>query len=846
MPKLFFIAEKPSLAKTIAETRAKMLGVTAHRGKDYFTVGEDAVTWLYGHMYELVNPEHYDERFKRWDVDDLPIIPSGWKREPKKAYDKDKKVAAQRDADLKQHLKAIKDALFNSQTAVNAGDPEREGQLLVDELLIEMGWDAFGPNTMRFWSQSLTESEVTKNIEGIFPNKEKESVYKAAFARQKADWLHGMNMTRLYTSLARKSGANMTVSVGRVQTPTLKLVVDRDREISNFRATDHFIPTGWFIHENGKFKASLVIPDDFDGVDSEGRLTDKSAAQNVLERISNKQGKIASFDTKNSSATPPLPFSLSALQQACSSKFGLTAAQTLEVAQALYEKHKATSYPRSDSRYLPTSVLKEQSATIMASMTSTPGVDKAAQNADMKLRSKAWDDKKVSDHHGIIPTTEFDPKKLSQMSVIERNVFMLIAKSFVAQFHPDQTWKSISAVISCDSLNFKATGKLPISQGWRVVYDGEQDDEEEEVEENQTIPSMKRGDDVKSEKGDLSPKRTKPPSAFTDGTLIAAMANVHKFVTDVAIKKRLKDNEGIGTEATRANILETLIVQRKFLKRSGTGKVKKIISTDPGKSIIDALPPEITSPGLTALWESQLQKISKGEADDQHFMQVLCDSLAKRVAQGKGQTIKIKGMSVEPLKGTGETCPSCNKGKLMTRVIGKGDMKGQKILTCDGYRADDPKSCRYTVWPDKPKAAPVPPAKGHGEACNKCNKGKMITRKSKKGVIYLSCDNYNGKDNPDNCDNFAFPPEDVKKLAGDGDVCNKCNKGKMITKLIRKGDNTGKSFLSCSAYPACNNSDFSNINSDKPGGAAKFSSAKAKNKTSPSVKTKPINPFPKK
>lgn len=808
MPKLFFIAEKPSLAKTIAETRAKMLGVTASRGRDYFTVGPDAVTWLYGHMYELVNPEHYDERWKQWQLDDLPIIPSGWKREPKKSFDKNKETAAQKDADLKQHLNAIKDALFRSEIAVNAGDPEREGQLLVDELLIEMGWDAFGSKTKRFWSQSLTESEVTKNIEGIFPNKEKENVYKAAFCRQRADWLHGINMTRLYTGLARKTGANMVLSVGRVQTPTLKLVVDRDREIANFKPTNHFIPTGYFVHENGKFKASLVIPEDFNGVDAEGRLTDKNVAQNVLDKIAGKQGKIASFDTKNSSSAPPLPYSLSALQQACSSKFGLTAQQTLEVAQTLYEKHKATSYPRTDSRYLPTSVLKEQASTIMASMISTPGVAEAAKSADIKLKSKAWDDNKVSDHHGIIPTTEFDPSKLSQMSSIERNVFMLVAKSFVAQFYPNQTWKSISAVVACEGFNFKATGKLPLHQGWRVVFNGEKDDDEEVDEANQTLPSMKRGDNVQSEKGDISPKKTKPPAAFTDGTLIAAMANIHKFVTDSAVKKRLKENEGIGTEATRANILETLILNRKFLKRSGSGKVKKITSTDPGKSIIDALPPEITSPGLTALWESQLQKISKGEADDAQFMQVLSETIEKRVSQGKGQTIKIKGASVEPLKGTGETCPSCKKGTLITRMIRTGTMKGKRVLTCDQYNKDDPNSCRYTVWPDKPKQAPIPPAKGHNEVCEKCGKGKMITKRSAKGAIYLACNNYHGKNHPDNCGHFKFPPEDIKKLPGDGDTCSKCGKGKMVTKLIRNGSNAGKRFLSCSAYPKCNNSIF--------------------------------------
>lgn len=806
MPKLFFIAEKPSLAKTIAEVRAKMLGVSASRGPHYFTVGSDCVTWLYGHMYELVDPEHYDERFKSWRIDDLPMIPSGWKREPKRHKGKDKKESAQKDRDLVEHLKAIQGVLKSSETVVNAGDAEREGQLLVDELLIEMGWNPFSPKTKRFWNHSLTDAEVTKSIETLLANGEKENLFNAAFARQRADWLHGMNMTRLYTGLARRSGADMLVSVGRVQTPTLKLVVDRDREIANFKPTDHFLPTGWFAHENGKFKATWVIPVDYDGLDSEGRLVDKGVAQKIIDSVSGKQGTVSSFETKSASSSAPLPYSLSALQQACSAKFGLTAQQTLDVAQALYEKHKATSYPRTDSRHLPVSVLKEQAPAIMASMTTTPGVDKAAQAADMKLRSKAWDDSKVSDHHGIIPTTDFHAGKLNDMSPIERSVFMLIAKSFVAQFHPDQTWKAISAEVTVGPHRFRVTGKLPVSQGWRVVYDGETDeDEDDDKEENQTIPPMKRGDAVTCEKGELSPKRTKPPAAYTDGTLIAAMTNVHKFIDDPELKKRLKENEGIGTEATRANIIETLILRR-FIQR-GSGKVKKITSTEAGRSIIDVLPPEITSPGLTAVWEAQLSKIARGEADVNQFMKVLSDTLHKRVEQGRNSSVKIKGQSVEPLKGDGEKCPQCGKGVLRTRTFSKGEMKGKRILSCDAYNAADPNSCRYAVWPDRPKADPVPPAPDHGKPCPKCGKGKLVTKKSSKGTIYLSCDNWHGKDNPDNCNHYEFP-EEKEKMAGDGDKCTECNKGVMQTRKAKSGPNAGKMFLSCSEYPTCKKSIF--------------------------------------
>lgn len=803
MPKHLFIAEKPSLAKEIAETRGKMLGVRPSRGTTHWTVGDDCVIWLFGHMIGLVEPHHYDERYKSWNIDLLPFNPVKFQHEPTKVYSEGK-LDKKRTEDVLTQVKTVKALLKDTQIAVNAGDPEREGQLLVDELLIYHGWDAFGPRTKRFWSQSLTENEITKNINGMFPNAEKENLYKAAFARQKADWLHGMNMTRLYTTLARRSGADITLSVGRVQTPTLNLVYERDMEIARFKPTDHFVPTGVFVHENGRFKANWVIPADHAGVDHEGRLIDKTVAQSILDKIAGKQGAISDFETKNNSKGPPLPYKLSTLQQTCSAKFGLTAQQTLDVAQSLYEKHKATSYPRTDSQHLPISVLKEQAPSIMAALTATQGVDRAAQTADLKIKSKAWDDSKVSDHHGIIPTTEFDAGKLAAMSPIERNVFMLIAKAFVAQFHPDQTWKSMTALVKCEGHTFRASGKIPGNQGWRVVYDGEVDeDDEDEKGDNQTVPNMRKGDPVKADKGELSSKRTTPPSAYTDGTLIAAMTDIHKFEPDPEMKKRLKENAGIGTEATRANIIETLIKLRKFLQRSGSGKVKKITTTEAGRSVIEALPREMKSAGLTALWEGQLEKITKGEYSDEQFMKVLHDTLVKRVEQSRNLTITIKGKSVQPLKGDGEPCPVCKEAGrhnlMRTGVILVGEKKERTIvLRCTGWKGkDDPTSCRNIVWPDRPKAEPVPPAPGHGETCKKCGVGQMITARSAKGAIYLKCNNWK-RDGKNNCDAFAFPEEKIEKIAGDGDPCKECGKGHMVTRKTYKGDNAGKLYLSCS------------------------------------------------
>ena len=793
MPNLLFIAEKPSLAEAIARARGTILGVRPSKGPKAWTVGDDAVTWLFGHMYELANPDEYDARFKQWRIDDLPILPDRWRRVPHK--------------DKADHLSAIKALLKSSKTVVNAGDAEREGQLLVDELLEEMGWDPFSASTKRIWVSSMAEKDMVAAINSIFPNADKRNLSVAAVLRQRADWLHGLNMTRLYTILARRSGADMLISVGRVQTPTLKLVVDRDREIEKFKPTDHYLPNGLFRHANGTFRADWIIPDDHEGLDHEGRLVDRKVADAIAAKIAGKTGKVESFASTPKTKAPPLPYSLSALQQECSTKLGLTAQQTLEVAQALYETHKATTYPRSDSRHLPTTILKEEAPGIMQALKAAPGIGDAAQKADMKIRSKAWDDSKVTDHHGIIPTSEFTAAKLERMSPVERRVFEMIAKAFVAQFYPDFAWKSLTAIVQVEGERFKGTGRQVTAQGWKAVYGAEEADDEDDKEADQAVPTMAKGDPVTAEKGEVASKRTQPPAYFTDGTLIAAMTNVHKFVTDPEVKKRLKENDGIGTEATRASIIETLL-KRKFLERKGK---TKLMSTQQGRSVIDALPEDVTSPGMTAIWEAQLSKIARGEADPQNFTDILVKTLSRTIMRGKESSVTIKGASIEPLEGHGQTCPKCGKGQLLTRVVQKGEQKGKRFLSCNAWKKDDPNSCDYSAWPESGPRKPVKPMEGDGQQCPKCGKGRLVTRAigkgDNKGKTFLSCDNWR-KGDPMSCDYVKWPEDKVKPMDGHGAQCPQCGKGTMVTKLIGKGDNKGKTFLSCNAYPECKHSVF--------------------------------------
>lgn len=787
VPEHLFVAEKPSLAEAIARAHASQVGATAAKSDGYWAVGNDKVTWLRGHFYELAKPEEYDDRLKRWSLDDLPIIPERWKLVPRG------------EAGVRQQLgtvrRLLKEASAGAGIIVNAGDAAREGQLLVDEVLQEAGVDPFSPAVKRLWVKSMADKDMAEALRAIFPNADKQNLFKSAVCRQRADWAHGMNMSRLFTILARKGGSDALITVGRVQTPTLKLVVDRDREIENFKPVDHFIPKIKFQHAGGTFEAAWVVPADHPGLDPEGYLIDKKAAEVVAAKVDGRTGAVDAFASQPKSKAPPLPFNLSALQKLCSARFGLTAQETLDVAQSLYEKHKVATYPRSDSQYLPTAILTDEAPQIMKAIAGTEELGRHAQAADMRLRSPAWNDEKVSDHHGIIPTAEFTPAKLNAMSEVERKVFLAIARSFVAQFYPDRTWDAQSVQVSCEGEKFKANGTVEKEPGWTVLYD--KDDEEDDEEKSAGLPKMARGDPVKAVGSRVEAKRTQPPKRFTDGTLIDAMTQIHRFVRDPEVKKKLKESSGIGTQATRAAIIENLLY-RKFFRRE---KKKFILSTPVGRDIIDALPQEIADPGLTALWEDALGRVELGEVSIEKFMEAQTRSIAKRIEEAKARGVTVRSAKpqreIKPVEGHGEACPQCGKGKLVTRVVFSGPSKGSSFLACDTWNKDDKTSCDYRAWAKK---APVEPLPEDGKPCPSCGQGKLITRMvqsgDSKGKRFLACDAWR-KDDPASCKYTAWPQEErpkVEPLPGDGAQCQKCGKGTMRTRVAKA---SGKRFLAC-------------------------------------------------
>ncbi len=769
-----FIAEKPSLAQGIADALADLSGSPARKGDGTWEVGNDRVSWLFGHMYETAEPGDMDPKWARWTLDSLPIVvaENAWKMEPLKKH--------------VGHLSKIKALVRGAQLIVHCGDAAREGQLLVDEVIIGSGADSFAPNVHRLWVKSMAKKDMIAAVQGMKPNLERRSLYDSALCRQRADYQHGLTWTRFMTVKAKHSGYDVVLSVGRVQTPTLRLVVDRDREREAFKPVDHFTPKLVFVHSRGEFSATWVAPTDHEGLDHEGRLTDLQVANKIIAKVQGKEGLVSAFKEETKHQPPPLPFSLSALQAACSAKFQMTAEETLETAQALYETHKVTTYPRSDSRHLPSAIFKDEAPSILKAISNVPDLAEASKAIDFSLKSAAWDDSKVSDHHAIIPTTEFSAAKLARMSERERAVCLLIVRSFLMQFLPLFKWRSITADITCEGYDFKAKGRVILDLGWRRVYvagEGEED-ENDDQEAQQALPPMQRGDKVRAKSGEAVAKRTTPPSAFTDGTLITAMANIHRFVSDPEAKKKLRENAGIGTEATRASIISTLL-GRGFLKRKGkTG----LISAELGRSLIDALPADLKDPVLTARWESALEDVEKSRRSWQEFMKVQATYLHDSVRRHMADQIVIRGVKakVEPAEGSGTACPKCQEGTLVTFVVKKeGPSKGKPYLSCSRNPA-----CDHRQWPKET----IAPIAGHGRPCTACGTGTMLTRKfvkDGKESFFLSCSNY------PTCKPAERPA--VIPLEGHGAKCTKCAKGVMRTLVVRKdGPNQGKRFLGCS------------------------------------------------
>ncbi|PAR46265.1 DNA topoisomerase III [Vibrio metoecus] len=622
------IAEKPSLARAIADALPK-----PHKKEQgcIRCANGDVVTWCIGHLLEQVEPDAYDERYKKWNMADLPIIPQQWQLRPRKSSS--------------QQLTVVRKLLKDANQIIHAGDPDREGQLLVDEVLDYCKVPNSKKETVqRLLISDLNLSAVKRALQGLRSNREFIPLSVSALARSRADWLYGMNMSRAYTLLGKKAGYQGVLSVGRVQTPVLGLVVRRDEEIENFVPHDYFTLDALIPYQSGvehfdicaRWKPSeACLP----WQDEDGRVTNRKLVENVASRIAHQPATVTESEQDQTKQAAPLPYSLSALQIDAAKRYNMSAQQVLDICQSLYEKHKLITYPRSDCRYLPKEHLAQAADVVAAIANNAQEMLTAVNNANLSLRSKAWNDSKVDAHHAIIPT----PKKASvnALSSYEMKVYQLIARQYLIQFYPAAVYAEAKLVFNIAGGVFIARGRQLLSVGWKALT-GHQDEQEEGVDK---VPPLAVGTVLQCREGEIKQRQTEPPRHFTEATLLQAMTGIARFVADKELKKILRDTDGLGTEATRAGILDTLF-KRGLLLRDN----KLIKSTPAGRGLIHALPLEATYPDMTAHWEHQLQAIAEKGQAYQPFMQTLQVRLEQLIAQVKCAPVPTSLQSLPVVK----------------------------------------------------------------------------------------------------------------------------------------------------------------------------------------------------
>jgi DNA topoisomerase-3 len=540
----------------------------------------DILTWCFGHMLEPLMPEDLDEKYKYWTLNTLPILPEALKNKVSKSK-------AQQFAVIQELLAKHKDAVV-----VHACYAGREGQLIGDEILIFCNWKG---KTDRLWLNELTPGEITRAFAAIKPNDTYKGMLNAALSRQYADWVTGINLTRLFTLKARSVDPNTGVlSYGRVQTPTLKLVVDRDIERANFRPKDYYLLYADFDAEGTRIRAKWQIPDGCLYADDSGRITDKAFLQGLADGVKGTSGRVAKLKKTLEKKSADLPYDLAVLQRDANKKLDMSAARTLEIAQSLYEK-KLTTYPRTECRYLPDDV-HAAAPTVFATLQAYFG-DQIICGADPKIRNGAWDSRKVIEHSGIIPTGSMPEGALGDE---EKAVFRLIAERYLLQFYGMYTYEATAVVVETHdgAEKWSANGRRIVDLGWRARSSEEGDGQGDDNDDGKDVllPSLREGQEVVCSATSISAKQTTKPAQFRDGTLIEAMTQVYKYVLDPAIKAKLKETSGIGTPAGRANFIEILL-KRTYIQRSG----KYLESTALGRSMIKVVPPELSDPGYTAL-----------------------------------------------------------------------------------------------------------------------------------------------------------------------------------------------------------------------------------------------------
>lgn len=694
-----YICEK----KNQAENLANVLGKPLLRS-GFFEVGEDYVVFLAGHILGLFMPADYDIKYKKYALSNLPIIPSIWS---KKLLPGDR---------YKNMLKTVDVLLKKADLIINVGDPDREGHLLIQEVLEYLQCKK---PVQRLLINALDTKSIKSALEVMSDNYsvKNQSIYAAALARQRADWLIGMNASQKY-SLA----LNKTMRVGRVKAPVIAMVIRRNESIDNFKAIKYYPINGVFRPTAAlPFSATWQPAPDQSGLDEEGRLIDITIAREIEQKITRKTGKISKIEKTEEKEPAPLPHSLSTLQSLAGRKFKLKPDMVLDICQKLYEA-KLTTYPRSGSNYLPVSQF-EDATTIINNLKVAGDTEilSYAQNADFSIKSRAFNDKKIEAHHAIIPTTvRVDLTKLSEN---ERKIYGLIAKYYLMQFYPEFKFEKTVVLIDIVEEQFKATGRVILQNGWKLLVKEDIANSEEADEQNneKILPSdLVENQELTATKIMIAEKETKPLPRFTASTLAEAMQKAHKYTKDPGLSKTLQNIKGIGTEATRAHFVPQLI-KAGMLYEKKEGKGEYLFASEEAKEMIKFLPETLTYPDETALMEQQLDQIASGELNLKEYMDKTEQYIRDLVNLPDPE---CKNTYKSQSKVDGPECPICKKGSL---ILFNG--KNGKFWSCSAYKQGC--KARFTNIRNKPAI----------HKCPKCNNGYLVQRTSKTGKFW-GCNNY--------------------------------------------------------------------------------------------------------
>jgi DNA topoisomerase-3 len=657
VPKTLVIAEKPSVARDLAGA----LPGSFEKLETHLESDDYIVTFAVGHLVELADPEEYDDRFKKWRMADLPIVPEDFKLRP-------------RDTKTSKQLKAIHKLIARDDVdrIVNACDAGREGELIFAYIYETSGAEKA---VDRLWINSMTKQAIRDGFDRLRPGSQLRPLEAAARSRSEADWLIGMNATRAATIRGR-AWVGGVVSLGRVQTPTLALIVKREREIQAFVPEPY-----WLVHATFDPRYQGLW---FEG--DETRLKDGARADAIAAKVGGKEGIVESAERKEQSERSPLLYDLTSLQRDANRRLGFSARRTLSAAQSLYEDKKAITYPRTSARYLSgdmVPLLKPTAETLVPIEEYADGARYVLALDQLPL-ARVVNDARVDDHHAIIPTdVEHD---VHAFSPDERRIFDLVARRFLAVFHPPARYARTTIVTLVEEERFRTRGKVTLDPGWRKVYGLEVEEPQrqgEEAESEGELPALQKGQAVRCVAAESEAKETKAPPRYTEATLLSAMEGAGKLIDDEELREAMKER-GLGTPATRAEMIETLI-RREYVERVG----KDLQPTPKGLQVITMLEEHpLTSPELTGDWEKRLADIEHGKDDRGAFIDGIADFTRKTVEQ----IAALDREKLRPERVELGLCPRC--GAETGEII----RENSRAYGCTSWKSKEEPGCGFVIW----------------------------------------------------------------------------------------------------------------------------------------------------